>query len=148
MHSMRNDFLTHTRFTCNQYRPMTRRDRTHLLADFPHRRRFADDAIQPEQPFGRFVRSCVRFEDRVLLEHRRVGDRTLDRDDHLIAFKRLGDVVVRAVLHRLDSGLHCSERGHQYHRKIIINRTDLTCEIHACHSWHIQICQHHIRTLR
>ena len=42
-----------------------------------------------------------------------VVERALDDVDHLLDLERLEQVVVRALLHRLDRGLHRAEAGHE-----------------------------------
>ena len=71
-------------------------------------------------------------------------ERLLDLDLHLLDLERLLHVVEGADLHRLDGGVHRSERRHQDHGRRRMQRARRAQDVHAVAAAHLEVAQHDV----
>jgi len=133
-----NQLLTSAGFAANQHGRVALR---HFLDDVEHAlqgRAGADDLVE-------FVDVRLRATEvlELVLEAAHL-ERLLDLDLHLLDLEWLLHVVEGADLHRLDCGVHRSERGHQDHGGRRMHRARRPQHVHAVAAAHLQIAQHHI----
>jgi hypothetical protein len=96
---------------------------------------------------ARLISPCSRrtrrrgsgFENLILFHQIRVLDGALDGDQQHIAAERLGDVVVRAELHRLDCGFDRAVGSHEDDGKLLIALANFIDQFQAVHAGHLEI---------
>ena len=67
--------------------------------------------------------------------------------DDFLHLERLEDVVIRALLHRLDGGLDCPEARHDDRHDVRRVLADGSEQLEAAHVRHLQVAQHQVESV-
>jgi hypothetical protein len=138
VHRPGDDLLAGAGLAGDQHRAVGSGDGPDLLTDLAHRGRIADKAVEAADRLG-LLAGCLGLEHGVLAHDARVLNRPFDGDDEFIALERLGDVVKRPALHRLNGCFDRPESGHEHDGQVVVDGPDLGEELDAGHAGHAQV---------
>ena len=121
-----DELLARARLAGDQnVRARRRSEADHELEHLPHRLALSDDVRV------RVLLGELGFEPLVLVRQPPLLERLVDGEDDFFVLERLGDVVKRAVLHRLDRAVDRRERGDDDDRQVRIGDADRAQRVDA-----------------
>ena len=139
----RDQFLAGAGFAGDQHGRVGARDPPDRLVDLLHRRALADDQLarialaEPGRQFQHLIAQTLVLEE------------ALDRQQNLVQVERLGDVVVRSELHRLDRGRRAAVAGDDDHWQVNrSSRPSLTQHVEPAQPGHPDVHHDQIRPHR
>ncbi len=130
----RHQLLAGAALAVDEDRRPARRRLDDQVEDLPHARAAADDVVEAV-----CAGLQVLFEGAILGDQAPLCQGVPEDDQHLVVLERLGDVVVRASLHRGDGVLDRRERRDHQHRQVVVDLPDLVQRRDAVHAR-----QHHV----
>ncbi len=140
---LRDQFLAGAAFALDQDRGAARRDLPDAVVDLDHGRRVADEIFQSELLVELLAQLPVLGLDLARME------RTHEDRLQLLEVERLGDVIVRAALHRLHGDLLGAVGGHENRHGRTRNRLRLAQHVEPFRAAHQpQVGQQHVDRLR
>jgi len=110
-------------------------DRAHRLEDRLHARIAADDVVEAQAIVERGLQLLV------LAQQRRLGERAIDGDQHLVAGERLAEEVGGAVAHRLHGVLDRTERRQQHDGGVRVDLLHFLQQLHAAAARQAEVAQ-------
>ena len=135
-------FLAGSAFSQDQHRMGAVRRLGDDSIQFLHFRRATDDAAESLLRFDLLAQNAV-----LALELQMAGD-AIKQKFQLIEAERLGDIVVRAILHRLHGGLHSAIARHDHDHRVRTKALDAIQRLQSPCTGQAQIEQHGVNALR
>ena len=139
----RDALLARAALPLDQHRRVGRRDRAHGLDHGLHRRALTDHAGQPLTVLAVELLAQLL----VLAEQRTHALDALQSLDDLVVEERLLDVVVRAVLHRLDRVIDRRVGRHHEHLGVRPRALRREQHVHAARAGQPHVGDHHVEAL-